>query len=57
MSDEILVEIQAMTNEMFETGNLKSWQRGVSIVAQLVKNLTGIHEDVCLIPGLKDPVG
>ena len=26
--------------------------QGVSVVAQLVKNLTDIHEDVGLIPGL-----
>ena len=32
--------------------NLKMSQLGVSIVAHQVKNLTSIHEDVGLIPGL-----
>ena len=42
------------------TGELKLVNSGVPIVAQWVKNLTSIHEDAGLIPGLanwvKDPV-
>ena len=43
---------------MQQTGN-KSTVLGVPVVAQQLTNLTGIHEDVGLIPGLdqwvKDP--
>ena len=34
------------------TAIIKNVETGVPIMAQQVKNPTGIHEDVCWIPGL-----
>ena len=48
-----------MTTFMLQ-GQLRSCNRGVPIVAQKVRNLTGIHKDPGSIPGLapcvKDPM-
>ena len=47
--------------EVQKAGQVFSLKLGIPIVAQQVKNPTGIHEDVCLIPGprpaqwVKDP--
>jgi len=38
--------------EMIKTTTTKKKMRGVPIFAQQVKNLTGMHEDAGLIPGL-----
>ena len=51
-----------LTVKLFQTYRkvAKAIQRGVPIMAQRVRNLTSIHEDVCSISGLaqwvKDPV-
>ena len=49
-----------ITTETYIKGVLKRVVWGVPIVAQQLKNLTSIHEDTGLIPGLaqwiKDPV-